>query len=107
MELAQSVHACTQVQWSISKLLDKVNHPDLAAEMHVLQDVDRLQQTLADLACLLERLATLSPATDLPREALASALRLASLQARVFGECPVQDGEVDLAECSQTDVTWL
>ncbi len=53
-ELANSVRACTELQWVISRLLEKSEHPDLVTEMHVLQDIDRLQQTLADLACLLE-----------------------------------------------------
>lgn len=52
-ELEKQTLALGVLEWSISALLDKVNHPDLGEEIHVLQDIDRLQQTFGDIAAVI------------------------------------------------------
>ncbi len=70
----------------VSSLLDKTDHPDLVAEFHMLQDLDRLHQVLADLACLLNEIGRNSQEWTSDSMALASHLKLASLRHRLFPE---------------------
>ena len=105
-ELANSVRACTELQWVISRLLEKSEHPDLVTEMHVLQDIDRLQQTLADLACLLETAASEGPEMKIDASAALAAMRLPSLRQRMFDtDLTEAPGRTDPDETS--DITWL
>lgn len=106
VELANSVRACTELQWVISRLLEKSDHPDLVTEMHVLQDIDRLQQTLADLACLLETSACALPEQVFDASSALQAMRLPSLRDRMFdlGSAPATQGDTT---DSSNDITWL
>lgn len=105
-ELAQSVSSCTQLQWVISRLLEASKHPDLVTEMHVLQDIDRLQQTLADLACLFERLAESGADVPVCSDTARNAMRLDSLKERIFG-APESAEEDGASKCDVSDITWL
>ena len=105
-ELASSVRACTELQWVISRLLEKSDHPDLVTEMHVLQDIDRLQQTLADLACLLETVAIEGAEHAIDASTALGAMRLPSLRHRMFGGLEPSAGQGGEEE-EASDITWL
>lgn len=68
----------------VSSLLDKTDHPDLVGEFHMLQDLDRLHQVLADSARLLNEIGRASQELTPDDKALASLLKLASLRHRLF-----------------------
>lgn len=107
-EVASSARSCTELQWVISRLLESANHPDLAAEMHVLQDIDRLQQTLGDLACLLELIGKKVQDQSLEKTDVAASLRLMSLRVRLLNETVATEApEEQLESCENSDVTWL
>jgi len=95
---------CGMIQWSISAMLEIVDHPDLGAEIHMLQDIDRIQQTLADIAAIL--LATGDHANGAPilRDAIGAAVRLESLRQRL-GLSEHLSGDTAAADIS--DITWL
>jgi hypothetical protein len=108
-ELDNTAAACTALQWSISTLLDKVHHPDLAEEIHMLQDIDRMQQTLVDIAAVVRVAANVPDRIALSRTAVHSAIRLESLRGRI-GLAVISDNlNMDAPEplCGETDVTWL
>lgn len=106
-EINHAAQSCTALQWTISSLLEKVNHPDLAAEIHMLQDIDRLQQTLADIAAILE---TSSPAARgilLSRQDVGASIRLESLRYRLRLGGIDSSTEHSSADMDQDDITWL
>lgn len=107
VELAGSVRACTELQWVISRLLEKSEHPDLVTEMHILQDIDRLQQTLADLACLLEFVAAQGLDIEIDSWAAMGAMRLPSLRQRIFGPTSSDDEGEMVKNETDDDVTWF
>ena len=82
-ELHHAAESCAVLQWSISTLLEKVHHPDLAAEIHMLQDIDRLQQTLADLSSLLAVSAGAANGSRVSSFDIGGAIRLESLRSRL------------------------
>lgn len=103
-ELAGLAERCSLLQWTISSLLDRLDHPDLGAEIHMLQDVDRIQQTLADLASVLAAARADAGHITCRQDALCRVIRLESLRTRLglSGEKPDKAHEPD-----ETDVTWL
>lgn len=103
-ELATLSEKCTLLQWSLSSLLDQVHHPDLGAEIHMLQDVDRIQQTLNDIASILA--VTRSAANGIPchRDQIGKAIRLESLRQRLgLSRAPT---DPDLTP-DDTGITWF
>lgn len=105
-ELAMTARACSEIQWLISSLLERAHHPDLPAEMHMLQDIDRMQQTLKDIASLLEATSILTKGLRVASSDLAPSLKLESLRARLFGESPQSDPATPSAS-NDADITWL
>lgn len=103
-ELAQAAKSCTELQWALSAILDSINPKGLSAQMHMLQDIDRLQQTLADLACLTEALANKVEGPDICAEEFAAVLRLDSLRARIFDGADL--GASHDAQNNEA-ITWL
>lgn len=102
-ELSDAARACAALQWSISTLLEKVHHPDLAQEMHMLQDIDRMNQTLHDLSELSGIISRLTPHLAVPLDDLVAAFRLESLKRRMFPDLPDlpnRDGDGE-------DITWF
>lgn len=83
LESGQMAEQCNILQWTISALLETVNHPDLGAEIHMLQDIDRIQQTLEDVAALLAAASGLSAPSPVAKHMLAPAVRLESLRQRL------------------------
>ncbi|GKY87700.1 hypothetical protein [Sinisalibacter aestuarii] len=83
-ELDEAAAGCLTVQAAISTLLDRADHPDLGEDIHMLQDVDRLQQTLRALAGVLALAAAAAPDTPVQRSDIARSTRLASLAERLF-----------------------
>ena len=83
-ELNDASQDCGRLQVLVSSLLDKTDHPDLVGEFHMLQDLDRLHQVLADLARLLNEIGRASQKLTPDDKALASLLKLASLRHRLF-----------------------
>lgn len=108
--LAAEVHLgathLTALQWAISTLLEKVHHPDLAEEIHMLQDIDRLQQTLADVASVIDVAATLHAPVAVPRNPVCAAIRLESLRARLELAPPL-DQPLAKPSMDDADITWL
>lgn len=105
-ELSAVASSCGQVQWIISSLLERAHHPDMPAELHMLQDIDRLQQTLEDIASLLEATTGQTGYPVIEKEELSASLKLDSLRTRLFPrDNPVME-EPDDADAA-SDITWL
>jgi hypothetical protein len=83
-ELANAAQDCGGIQVLISSLLDKTDHPDLVAEFHMIQDLDRVNQTLADLALLVQSVAQSLAQGEFHLEAIAHDVKLSSLRSRLF-----------------------
>ncbi len=103
-EVDTSAETCAKLQWSISTILEKVHHPDLGAEIHMLQDIDRLQQTLFDIASILRVAAEASPSHPLDEREVNESIRLESLRRRL-GLSETLPG-VEPAE-DENDITWF
>jgi hypothetical protein len=104
-EISHAACSCTALQWSISTLLEKVDHPDLAAEIRMLQDVDRLQQTLDDIAAILAIGTGAGRGLSLSRRDVGEAIRLESLRRRMrLGTVAVAPDEEDT---ESDDITWF
>ncbi|PIE07305.1 MAG: hypothetical protein CSA74_07945 [Rhodobacterales bacterium] len=102
-ELARLAGQCGQLQWSISAILDTLDHPDLGAEIHMLQDIDRIQQTLQDLAAILDVAGTCSAGARLARDRVGASIRLESLRQRLgLSDAPPPDPGP-----GANDITWL
>lgn len=100
-ELDRAAKDCATLQHLTSSLLEKLHHPDLAAEFLMLQDLDRLHQTLEDLRGLSRVLANVQPDPWIDRMTLENSLHLHSLRSRMFP---------DIGGTSQDDVdetTWF
>lgn len=101
-EVSEGAKALSALQWTVSSLLEKLHHPDLAAEVQMLQDIDRLHQTYVDLAAVLEHAARFDPPVLFDPGEMKQVMRLDSLKARMFGE-----GEDESDACDETDVSWF
>ena len=105
-ELVASAKRCTEIQWVISDLLEKAHHPNLSEEMHVLQDIDRIQQTLEDIAHILTAAAEPTEGVSFAREKLVENLKLDSLRSRIFQSLRTTDADqAPVGESSE--ITWL
>lgn len=105
-ELVEAAKRCTEIQWVISDLLERAHHPNLSAEMHVLQDIDRIQQTLEDIARVLRATAEPTEGLIYSREKLVNILKLASLRSRIFQGAT--NGDLDQPPTDEgSDITWL
>ena len=103
-ESARLAEQCGAIQWSISAMLDIVDHPDLGAESHMLQDVDRIQQTLADISAILKVMGLQADMVPVRKDAIGAAIRLESLRHRLGLSAA---GPADLVADDPSDVTWL
>ena len=111
-ELSAAAATCDDLQWAVSAVLERAHHPDLPAELQMLQEIDRLQQTLLDIAQLVRTLAKKTDGILLSRQDLASGLKLDSLTARLFDQPPGTETRSgpsqDTSESqNEEDVTWL
>jgi len=95
---------CGKIQCSISAMLDVVDHPDLGAEIRVLQDIDRIQQTLADIAAILVVTGEHANGALVLKDEIGSAIRLESLRRRL-GLCEHLPGDAPAPDAC--DTTWL
>ncbi|MCB1356340.1 MAG: hypothetical protein KDK53_07565 [Maritimibacter sp.] len=103
-ESSRLAEQCGSIQWSISAMLDLVDHPDLGAEIHMLQDVDRIQQTLADIADILMVAGGHTRGAPVRKAEIGAAIRLESLRQRLgLSEALAEDPRAEAA----SDVTWL
>ena len=103
LEIDRLAEQCRTIQWSISTMLERVNHPDLRAEIHMLQDVDRIQQTLADAAAILAVVCANADEGSIRKADIFAAIRLESLRQRLGFSDPLPgDTPPETA-----DVTWL
>jgi len=101
-ELSDTARTCTEMQWLVSALLEQAHHPDLPAELHMLQDIDKVQQVLEDLAALLLIAAKPAHALYIEKTDIEAHVKLVSLRARILGTA---NNEKD--EDQKPDVTWL
>jgi hypothetical protein len=106
-ELAEAAHSCAALQWAVSGLLDRAHHPDLKTELRLLQDIDRQQQILTDLAGLISLAAKATPMPECDAAELAHALRLASLRGRLFPGLEADADTGGFPGPGQDDVTWF
>ncbi len=104
-ELVSIARSCTEIQWIISSLLEHAHHPDIPAELHMLQDIDRMQQTLIDLAALIEAAAIPIVGVTAPTSTLATAMKLETLRSRLLGQSATTTGHI--IDRSDTEITWL
>ena len=102
-ELESLAHLCKEIQWAISALLETAHHPDLTVEIHVLQDIDRMQQTLVDLANLVGETAKMVPAAIVDDLKLKNTIHLESLRRRLFPN----DSKTDDPIHQTDDITWF
>ncbi len=104
--LSDNARICTEMQWLISSLLERAHHPDLPAELHMLQDIDRLHQNLVDVASLIAAISHPVKGLDLEAAELSDSLKLDSLRARLFGQSrePVSQNSAD---GENAGITWL
>jgi hypothetical protein len=105
-EIDEIAVGCTALQWSISSLLDKVDHPDLAEEIHMLQDIDRMQQTLVDIAAVLGVVSGPVATVRLPQGEIDAVIKLESLRQRLW-DAPAASEQHDEHGNPMTDITWL
>jgi len=103
LETQRLAEQCGRLQWSISAILDTVDHPDLGAETHMLQDIDRIQQTLHDLAAVLHLAGNHVTGAPLRKEDVDTVIRLESLRQRLG----LSKNPADTAACDPSDITWL
>ena len=107
-ELQNTSQRCTALQWSMSALLENAHHPDIATELHLLQDIDRIQQELKDISALLLSIAPTTSTITPIVEHLAGSIKLDSLRARLLpatsGEAPCTDMPSDP---NDVDITWF
>lgn len=110
-ELEKQTLALGVLEWSISALLDKVNHPDLGEEIHVLQDIDRLQQTFGDIAAVIRVVSEQSQSKNIPESILSSAMRLASFRDRLglsgVASEPDDHGASPVQHDDERGITWF
>ncbi len=99
-ELSSLAHLSKEIQWAISSLLERAHHPDMSAELHVLQDIDRLQQTLRDLSRLIDAVSVGDP--NMTEETLKKELTLDSLKTRLFSDAPPSNAKIP-----PNDITWF
>lgn len=110
-ELEKQTLALRVLEWSISALLDKVNHPDLGEEIHVLQDIDRLQQTFGDIAAVIRVISENSPRDSISEATLNAAIRLASFRDRLgltsMEADPDRHGAAPIEHDDEQGITWF
>ena len=83
-ELEISAKRCAEIQWVISELLGRAQHSDIPKELLVLQDIDRIQQTLEDVSRLLEASTHPLKGVVTTQESLSKHVKLDSLRTRLF-----------------------
>lgn len=104
-EISEIAGQCESLQTTISGLLDRVEHPDLGAEIHMLQHVDRVQQTLEDISRVLNVAARAETGASLSQLEAGGAIRLESLRRRLGWS---QDSDLLPATAHlSNDVDWL
>jgi len=103
-ESHQLADQCVAIQLSISAILEIVHRPDLGAEIHMLQDIDRIQQTLSDVAAILQVMGRHAKGPPIGKDEIGSVIRLESLGQRLGLSAP-STGELTASEPS--DITWL
>lgn len=110
VELEDVAQACVAMQTSISNLLAQAHHPDLGEEIHMLQDIDRLQQTVVEIAAVIRTTSESPNPLAVSRAAIGSAIRLESFRNRIgLGT----DSEADRSrqdtphERARGEITWL
>lgn len=105
-ELTDSARVCLELQWLISSMLERAHPADLPDELHLLQDIDRLHQTLSDLASLVSATEASTNDVLVPVHDLSMNLKLDSLHQRLFGfvrNAPHNSSNVE----EEVDITWL
>lgn len=103
-ETARLAEQCGLIQWSISKLLDTFDHPDLGAEIHMIQDIDRIHQTLEDVASVLAVAVLSAEGAPIRRVDFSSAIQLESLRQRMgLSNAPPAAVPTD----DNAEITWL
>ncbi len=83
-ELTELSMCCSEIQETLSRVLDLVHHPEVEREFHILQDIDRIQQTLTDLSGLMIALAPHLSDTICDREQFIDQVKLQSLAKKLF-----------------------
>ena len=101
-ELQAASRDLARLQMSTSRLLEKSNHPDVAEEMHVLQDLDRLHQTMDDLAKVATVVTSQSVRNEESFELARKEITLESLRRRLF-----PDLDQDASPIHTGDISWL
>ncbi len=108
-ELGQSAKRCAEIQWVISELLERAHHPNLSAELHVLQDIDRIQQTLEDISALLGTMAEPMKGVAFARDPLTDSVKLDSLRTRLFRMAATGASQAEQPQHGpdKDEITWF
>ena len=106
-ELSAASDRCMALQWSLSGLLEHAHHPDLSMEMHLLQDIDRIQQELKDISTLLESVAPTASDLKAKAEAVTASMKLDSLRARIVPSTSEETQRNGSPSTETSEVTWF
>ncbi len=107
-ELTCASESCVALQWMLSSLLEHAHHPDLPAELHLLQDIDRVQQILKDISTLLELVSRATGSVSIAKDHLVESLQLDSLRERLLPLTAPQPDESPAEDTADnSDVTWF
>ncbi len=106
-EMSDLAQSCTEIQWLISTLLETAHHPDLASELHMLQDIDRMQQTLTDLASTVEILAGPVKGRQIRAEDVYNGMQLDSVKVKLLGAEMPNVANPPAQAHDDSDITWL
>lgn len=106
-ELSAAADRCIALQWSLSRLLETAHHPDLSMEMHLLQDIDRIQQELKDISTLLTSIAPTTSDLKAKAEAVTGSIKLDSLRARIAPSTPEETQRDEFPNTKTSEVTWF
>ncbi|HBZ43324.1 MAG TPA: hypothetical protein DEO85_04540 [Maritimibacter sp.] len=85
-EMRRAADDCHDLQILTSKLLEKLHHPDLTSEYQMLQNLDRLHQTLRDLSRLSKSVSDQTADHPVSSAGVLAAIHLTSLRDRMFPE---------------------
>lgn len=108
VELSRESHRlaeqCGSIQRSLSAILDIVHHPDLGAEIQVLQNIDRIQQTLSDVSAILAIAGGYANGAQIHKDEIGAAVRLDRLRLSLGLS---EDSPEDDLQPKGCDITWF
>lgn len=108
LEISRESHRlaeqCGSIQRSLSSILDIAHHVGLGAEIQMLQDIDRIQQTLSDVSALLGIASGHANGAQIHKDEIGAAVRLDRLRLRLGLS---EDSPGNDLQPKASDITWF